>query len=135
VVAGISGYPYPDLRGGSGTRWGRSWDGLEAGPRIVRGATGRGRRPPAPHPPIPDPFPGGADLNGPPPAATQTFILRLWSEVREARGAVEALRGEVRHVPSRQSAWFQGLDALPAALRRVLERVDGEMNATREDEG
>jgi hypothetical protein len=74
-------------------------------------------------------------LDGSPQAATQTFILRLWTEVREARGAAAALRGEVRHVPTGQSAWFQGLEALPAALRRVLERVDTGTDATREDEG
>ncbi|HZG43415.1 MAG TPA: hypothetical protein VEY93_10665 [Longimicrobium sp.] len=75
-------------------------------------------------------------MNGSPAAGTHTFILRLWTEAREAAGAVAELRGEVKHVPSGQAAWFAGLDALPPALRRLLGRVDeGTTNAAREDEG
>jgi hypothetical protein len=74
-------------------------------------------------------------LNGSPAAGTHTFILRLWTEAREAAGAIAELRGEVKHVPSGQAAWFAGLDALPPALRRLLGRVNEGTNAAREDEG
>lgn len=74
-------------------------------------------------------------MTGSPLAATQTFILRLWTEAREVAGAVGELRGEVKHVPSGAAAYFQGLDTLPGALRRMLERLDEGTNAMREDEG
>jgi hypothetical protein len=73
-------------------------------------------------------------VDGSLPAHTQTFILRLWNEAREIAGAVAELRGEVKHVPSGAVAYFQGLEAVPGALRRVLERLDEGMNAMREDE-
>lgn len=57
------------------------------------------------------------------PAEAQTFILRVWVERDDAPSASGELRGEVKHVPSGQSAYFRTLEGLPPVLRRLIDRT------------
>ena len=53
----------------------------------------------------------------------ETFIVRLWTPSPELLDEVSTreLRGNVEHVPSKQSEHFRTSDELLAILRAVLE--------------
>lgn len=58
------------------------------------------------------------------PAEAQTFILRVWMERDDASATPGELRGEVKHVPSGQSAYFRTLEGLPSVLGRLMDRTE-----------
>jgi hypothetical protein len=57
--------------------------------------------------------------------AAQSFILRVWLERDDASSTPGEWRGELKHVPSGQSAYFRTLEGLPPVLLRLLEGTRG----------
>lgn len=66
------------------------------------------------------------------PTPSQTFILRAWLEP-DATGGGE-WRGELKPVSGGASSYFRTWDALPALLRRVVERGAREEGGAEEGE-
>ncbi len=68
--------------------------------------------------------------------AAQSFVLRVWLERDDAPSLPGEWRGELKHVPSGQSAYFRTLEGLPPVLRRLLDgtaRAEGAQE--NDDEG
>ncbi len=52
-----------------------------------------------------------------------SFIIRIWREPRELRGAPTIWRGELEHVASQKRHFFRNLGDLVALIRPYLRKM------------
>ncbi len=70
---------------------------------------------------------GSREQNGADDEQMQVFILRLWPERREIKGASPLLRGTIEHVPSGRRQAFSDLEGILVHLQPYLEALGLEM--------
>jgi hypothetical protein len=54
---------------------------------------------------------------------SQAFIVRVWREPREMRGAVPDWRGMIEHVPSKERRYIKDLGEIAAFITPYLQRM------------
>jgi hypothetical protein len=55
---------------------------------------------------------------------SHTFIIRIWVEPREIEGTPVQWRGEIKHVPSGKTVFFQRLETLPERLEHLVHEAE-----------
>jgi hypothetical protein len=53
----------------------------------------------------------------------KTFVVRLWTEQKDAHGRPVKWRGVIEHVQSGKKQHFEGVEQLLELLRQVLTRA------------
>jgi hypothetical protein len=64
-------------------------------------------------------------------AKTQTFILRIWLEPREIKGAAESRRGVIEHIPSGERRYFTRIDEISGIIRHFLQLSGADLDERR----